>query len=418
MLGAMKPMTPTAGFTARVVVADGDPHAADLRRVLNAGSSIGAVRHCDDHDHIYEVRSELFEYLSIVAKREYEKDKSRMDLAELERTVSVALLPEVGANAEMVLSHMHPIVERHGFMAEIKLAEVAEPADLRTLRNALNAGSVYERVQRAGTDASHFYIHTDFFKSLTALRGRLMLSAGDSGARPIQLEAQDTASEAAKSIIHERPALPQDTTRSDRSPERAEADEPPPTRALRAPRDRAHFLNGFLAVLGIQPAHFTDLSGEAFSAALAAAGSFAELRQRHPSLNRYLEIRERDKREIFEQANQDFEQSIADRNSSEWTELDFAYQDLSQNWQVVVLLPGGPFEDLMDRIVQELETDRAADTLSPEDAALLTVAQNVLGLLQDSFRQSTADWSNLGGAFQNIENGSDNIRPFPNVASN
>ena len=87
-------------------------------------------------------------FLAIVAKRSFEADKSNVDLAELEKIVGVALLPDVNQNAETVLHYMHPISEDRGFTAEIKLGEVA-PADVRTVRNTLNAGATLDRVQRA-----------------------------------------------------------------------------------------------------------------------------------------------------------------------------------------------------------------------------------------------------------------------------
>ncbi|MGI9521744.1 MAG: hypothetical protein ACR2PG_08880 [Hyphomicrobiaceae bacterium] len=178
VLAALRPITPNEGFTGEIVVEDDNPHAAELRRVLNAGTSIGAVRHRDDRDRLYQVRSELFEYLSIVAKREFDRDENRVSLAELERTVSVALLPDVQSNAELVLSFMHPIIEQHGFMAEIKLSDVRDPMELRIVLNALNAGVAYQRVQPVKTGAKHFYIHADYFKILTNLRGRLVVAGG------------------------------------------------------------------------------------------------------------------------------------------------------------------------------------------------------------------------------------------------
>ena len=179
-------------------------------------------------------------------------------------------------------------------------------------------------------------------------------------------------------MIHVPTSVAQIGARPEALRAQAEAVQPSATRILRPPRDREHFLSGFLAIIGVQPEHFSDLSGEAFSAAVAAADSFSALRQRHAILNRYLEIRERDNRELFEKALEDFEQSIADQNSSEWKEVDFAYQDLSQNWPVVVLLPNGPFEDLMQRIVLELGPEGAAGNLSADDAEVLAVARKIL----------------------------------------
>ena len=45
MLNAMRPMAASGGFTQRVTVDEHSPHAPDLHRVLNAGATIGAVRH-------------------------------------------------------------------------------------------------------------------------------------------------------------------------------------------------------------------------------------------------------------------------------------------------------------------------------------------------------------------------------------
>jgi len=179
VLGAMRPMSSRDGFMASVEIHDGDPHAQDLRRVLSAGATIGAVRHADRQPNVYEIRAELFEYLSQVAKREFEQNPEHVNLADLERTVSVALLPDIGAGANTVLSFLHPIHEQHGFMAEIKLAEVGDRAredgqDIeRAVRSALNAGAMYQRVQRAG-DGGHYYIHADFYKVLVKLRARMM----------------------------------------------------------------------------------------------------------------------------------------------------------------------------------------------------------------------------------------------------
>ena len=183
VLGAMRPMTQREGYMARIIIDDHDPHASDLRRVLNAGTTIGAVRHAPEDERVYEVRSELFEYLSSVTKKEFDSNKDHGSLAELERTVHVALLPEVGPNSEMILGYMHPIREDRGFMAEIRLDEVHNADaqtganDLRTMRNVLNAGATFDRVQRVGDNHMHYFVHSDFYKILVRIRGRLLGSA-------------------------------------------------------------------------------------------------------------------------------------------------------------------------------------------------------------------------------------------------
>ncbi|MCB1512578.1 MAG: hypothetical protein KDJ36_16910, partial [Hyphomicrobiaceae bacterium] len=191
VLGAMHPITPVDGFTAEIALHSDDPHAADIRTVLNAGAAIGAVRQVEGRDRVYRVRSELFEYLSTVAKREFEKDKSHVNLAQLDRTISVALLPDVGPNAELILGYLHPIQEHNGFMSELRLDEV-DVLHIRAVRSALNAGAIYERVQRVGNDPRHFYIHSDFFKTLLSIRGRLLMSGSSRTMLP-PVQQPDTA---------------------------------------------------------------------------------------------------------------------------------------------------------------------------------------------------------------------------------
>src|SRR6185436_18268432 len=69
-LSAMHPREPIDGFTNEVRLSELDPEsAAQVREVLNAGATIGAVRQGDTRGH-YLVRSELHTFLSDVIKRE------------------------------------------------------------------------------------------------------------------------------------------------------------------------------------------------------------------------------------------------------------------------------------------------------------------------------------------------------------
>lgn len=229
VLGAMHPITQVDGFTAEIVLHPDDPHATDIRTVLNAGASIGAVRQVEGQPRTYQIRSELFEYLSTVAKREFEKDKSHVNLAQLDRTISVALLPDVGPNAEIVLGYLHPIQERHGFMAELRLDEV-DALHIRAVRSALNAGAIYERVQRVDNDPRHFYIHSDFFKTLVGIRGRLLMSGSSRAMIGAAHHHQQGGVVQGGSLTNTPPALAPSTT-----------DEIPATRQLTAaPAPEAH----------------------------------------------------------------------------------------------------------------------------------------------------------------------------------
>ena len=220
VLNAMRPMAPDGGFTQRIAVHDDDPHARDLHRVLNAGATIGAVRHVAGET--YELRSELFEYISQVAKKAFAADKSHVALADLERIVAVALLPDVKDNVETVLRYVHPIEdrptllekvglkERHDFTAEIKLDDV-DRNDKKIVRNALNAGATMEAVQRASN--SHYYISRDFYKTLARIRARFLVSPRRTRCwpgtfkRPLMTARADASTaDAARHQRHQKPS--------------------------------------------------------------------------------------------------------------------------------------------------------------------------------------------------------------------
>ena len=166
----------------------------------------------------------MYEFLAIVAKRSFEADKANIDLAELEKIVGVALLPDINRNAETVLHYMHPIDEDRGFTAEINLGEVADEHK-RTVRSTLNAGATLGRVQRAGKTAGYFYIHRDLYKTLARIRARTLMAEYG---RPRIAAGSSRASASrrldhrldAKAIEHKPAAAPVDDESIDRDPRR------------------------------------------------------------------------------------------------------------------------------------------------------------------------------------------------------
>ena len=212
-LQSMRPITNDRGFMAEVRPNRLDPQSADrVLGVLNAGTTIHAVEYDHEEDR-YLVRAELFEYLSGVSKKAFHANTQHATLAELEKTVSVALLPDIARNIDIVLSHMHPINEKHGFMAEMKLADIQDDGDKRITRQVLNAGSVHQRVQRADETGSHYFIHRDLYQTLARLRARTLftstayrLDTGPHGETPVF----------SGSLNPERPALEHRSTDSGR----------------------------------------------------------------------------------------------------------------------------------------------------------------------------------------------------------
>jgi hypothetical protein len=171
VLEAMRPITPREGYTAEVIVPPVmTPSAQAVVRVLNAGAAIGAVARDPNRGERYLVRAELFEFLSMVAKKSFESDGESLRLAQLKRAAIVALQPHIGDHAHIVLDHMHPISETDGFMSEVLLPQVPTD-DLSIVRKVLNAGTSHNYVQRddrKGEDG-RYYVHRSLYNTVATI---------------------------------------------------------------------------------------------------------------------------------------------------------------------------------------------------------------------------------------------------------
>ncbi|MGE4129946.1 MAG: hypothetical protein AB7E80_17430, partial [Hyphomicrobiaceae bacterium] len=174
VLGAMQPITPTDGFTQEVIVSlDETINRSRVLKVLNAAATIGAVHRDVNRPERYLVRPELFEFLSGVAKRSFESNKDNVRNAELKQIVTVALQPEVGVNAVIVLDNMEPINEAHGFSSQIRLSNVAA-SELTVVRRVLNAGATVKYVQRAERSDKNpehdlYFVHGQLYKTIALI---------------------------------------------------------------------------------------------------------------------------------------------------------------------------------------------------------------------------------------------------------
>jgi hypothetical protein len=385
-LHAMRPITNASGFMAEVRPERLDPHTAQrVLGVLNAGSTINAVEYDAGADR-YLVRAELFEFLSIVAKRSFEADKANADLAELERIVGVALLPEINHNAETVLHYMHPISEDRGFTAEINLKEVANE-HLRTVRNTLNAGATLDRVQRAGTDATHYFIHRDLYKTLARIRARTLMA--DYGSRQIAGARQG---ERYGGSVTERPRAIEHRPDS----EEIAANE-------RAGALRSRFVSDLLAALGLDPATYERVAGPAWGAAVAANEAFVRARQGNKSLDEQLSERDDQARVSLDQAYSLLKGKLKAQDNWEIQPLRDAYQEIDQRWSVLMLLPNGPYETVLKEIIEGLRP--MAPAPSTEQAGFYDIARALGDAFKGNARSSEMSWRRLEASFNQAPRG-------------
>jgi hypothetical protein len=356
VLDAMRPITPTNGFTAEVIVHDDDPHAPDLLRVMNAGATIGAVRQPHPGVPRYEIRAELFEYLSAVARREFEANQYYAAMADMERVISVALLPDIARNAETVLSHLHPIREENGYMAEVWMDQVPDHHAL-IVRSALNAGATFNRVIRI--DSNQYRVHGDFYRVLAHLRGRLLASAGAipqvrspviGGAlssKPAELYER---SDYQRQITHDASAAPNGSY--------AFSDDL-----------QDEILAELLDSVGIPLSAYERLKDEHVAqAALAAGEALRRMAYRNENLHQEFYERERRWTERLEHKREE----LRERFGNQRTALSLVDELATTIDRLRPALLLSPEADLLDKLIEALEFAAGADNLQqPSEQMLL-----------------------------------------------
>ncbi|HJZ34308.1 MAG TPA: hypothetical protein VKF35_24545 [Hyphomicrobiaceae bacterium] len=376
ILNAMRPMAARDGFTQRLTVREDDPHAPDLNRLLNAGATIGAVRHVEANH--YELRSELFEYLSLVAKKSFGSDKSQVALAELERIMAVSLLPDVRDNVETVLRYVHPIedrptfLERSEFTAEIRLHEV-DRLDRKVVRNALNAGATMDAVQRANN--SHYFVSRDFYKTLARIRARFLVAAGP---RALSVASGGGAPQPGGRLRPgPHPALSGAAGESAREPRRLGqrlADLGP--RGLSEEAMAEEIRGELLQAMGLTRAAAARLQqGAVRDEAAAALAALTRLAHSNPRLGQLLKQLEDSKNAALAQKLADLRRAYAG-DVRRLKRLDEEAQGLKSATKALLLLPEtGLLQELIERLEEAARSDGGQATGEAELTGLLRAVQ-------------------------------------------
>lgn len=391
-LQAMRPITNVDGYMAEVRTSRLDPHTVDrVVAVLNAGATIHAVGYDPDEDR-YLVRSELFEFLSTTAKKAFEKSDVHATQVEMDKIVGVALLPDVGPNAETVLHYMSPITQHNDFTAEVKLGEV-EAEHKRIVRNVLNAGATLSRVQRVGDDASHFYIHKDLYKTIARIRARTF-SYGET-ALQISGERQGGALRAERASLSgpnlSGPNLPGQwqshrllTRLNEAKPQNDDIDDDD-DRAV-----RQQYVATLLSALEVQPDAFFGLTAEGFAAAAAAGEAFKRARESNRYLAQKLFERDEEARNVLDSMSSHLQSTGMDPAG-----LRAADEEIAQNWPILMLLPSGPYEQVIVEMLEELEPQAGDGRLSAEQAQLFAVVRKLREAFSGNPRNSTLAWARM-----------------------
>lgn len=378
---AMYPMEPVDGFTNIVRLNELDPESAlHVRDVLNAGSTIGTVRHTDQTG-TYLVRAELYEFLCEVIKRELkanpEETRRELELNELETRMTEALVPDVHENAHVVLHHLHPIDEKNGFTSEIFLSEV-EPRYMRPVRNVLTAGSTFRVVQRDRNDRDRYYLHGELYKALARIRARRVLALTDErdkAAWRIPLEEN-------------RPAI------TDNRPGRV-TNQRQLASSLADPSDEEllpQFRDSLMQALGLDLAALEKIAQpEVAGHAVAAANSLKRHAPSHHGLNEQLKLVESENWRAMEQAQSALATGYADSPRA-LELLGEAVNQISILLPALILLPEG---GLFDRLIAALEEAQSETTLTGDEEQLLKRLRRLKAELESMDWRDQAAWSKV-----------------------
>jgi len=263
----------------------------------------------------------------------------------------------------------------------------------------LNAGATLDRVQRAGKDASHYFIHRDLYKTLVLIRARTLMMGYGQQQLPGQGEQfGGSVTERSKAIEHQpegQQQLPPVAANEDG--EQAES----------AHEVKSRFVSELLEALRLDPATYERVEGASFAAAVAANEAFARVRHSNKMLDGQLTERDEQAHVSLDHAYALLKGKLRPSEGLELQLLKDAYDEIDQSWPVLMLLPGGPYETVLKEIVEALEADAGNGLLSTEEAALYEIARALSNAFKANVRTSELSWRRLEASFGQAPRGSD-----------
>lgn len=410
VLGAMQPITPIDGFTQEVIVPlDETINRNRIVKVLNAAATIGAVHRDVNRPERYLVRPELFEFLSSVAKRSFESNKDNIKLAELKQVVTVALQPDVGRNAEIVLDNLTPINEKEGFASQVRLSDV-ERHELPIIRKVLNAGATLQFVQhfeRKSADQPDdlYFVHGQLYKTIALIAAANPRPAAaalppQQGAPALQGPPQEQLHGGPLNAQPPPPPPQHHLPRQDvpRVPQTAKA---PPRQITQGPLsqlEREHlealYEDELLGALGLNSQTVADrFAGEGTQD--AALSVWKEL-QRHSNSNAelsYLLRKFQNDQEKVLDATYVSLKNGAHQDQRKVNILDACDQHIREALPALVLFPE---TGLVRFLIDELEAAAAADDgQQPGEHALLEQLRQINELMSHSDLSEVGDWNRV-----------------------
>ncbi len=231
LLRALHPISAADGFTSEIHLDERDPHVEDMRSVLVAGATIGAVRRAGADRSRYLVSAGLARYFAVAQRKNWRVRPADADKKELVNVIGVSLLPDPERNAAIVLSELHPISDERGYSAEVYPFTIGDDIRRHLVLSTLGAGATIKgAVLRDQKDAKRYFVSPDFYRTLLLMRAGAIPAYRSQLPAAQQLPQQETPlREAAVPLRAEPPLQITDATSATREPSAP----PPPQSAGR-----------------------------------------------------------------------------------------------------------------------------------------------------------------------------------------
>ncbi len=407
-LGAMRPTTNQGGFMSEVILDGYDALAAErIRHVLNAGATIGAVlRDSGRGSERYLVRGELYEFLSLVCKREFERSDEHLKTAALDEIISVALAPDPPSNAGMVLNYLYPTSDHVGYVSIVDYLNV-DSTHKPIVQNVLNAGSSMQEVFRDGIpDADKYFITPALYRCLALINARPKLPrlaqsdqvtqiAAPGTGRPIQ---GDNPTPPTRQLEASRPPLDGTSVSSPMpSDVRLPANARAPSPAAPPVDYEALFRGELLKAMGLNEQAYAEVFNPLLVGSAVNAGkALDQSRSTNAALSMRFRERENDMQDALDQAYRRI-WTAHDQNVEGLNALNAVRESIESHLAALMLSRGGPYEQVIKDLIKELESAAQADGgPQPEDQRLLDLLRDYSSALSDLDRHSAEAWSKVG----------------------
>ena len=433
LLHSMHPVHGGDGFSSEIVLDERDALVDDMRAVLVAGATIGAVRRAGSNADRsrYLVSTGLARYFAVAQRKNWKTKPAEIEKKELVNVIGVSLLPDPQGNAEIVLSELHPISDARGFSAEAYPFRIEDQFRQRLVLSTLGAGATIKgAVERDTVDSKRYFVSPDFYKTLLMMRAAAIpqfrtderaiaahaqataLRAERQAPRQLQAERQRELPSPNAAARQEYAHPAQGDTDGPVTPQPRRGPAPPPLPAgpqgesfqARGDEDMPRVARGdarprnngdeLAASLGsrirselIELAALHPWNDREISIA-AAIGENSEPEQalrrlevRAPSLSRLVAEAIGEYRGRVQSAYDQLRAHHAHENVYVDV-LETEAGKLTHLMPVLMLSPGGPYQQILERMVYDLEPQAADGSLSPANKLVFAHAKQQIEALK------------------------------------